>query len=156
MPQKDTSHNIIKQALINDGWEITDDPYVINYGRLFLYIDLGATSVSGAAQRSGGVIIGAQRDDSSIAIEIKEFRGPSLVADLQQAVGQYVMYQLLLKRTDPERQLYLAITSSVYERLFNQTIARIMVEDVPLWLVIIDTEQLEIKQWIQPRTTGKL
>ncbi len=54
MPQKDTSHNIIKQALINDGWEVTDDPYVINYGRLFLYIDLGATLLPGLLNAAKG------------------------------------------------------------------------------------------------------
>ncbi|RLB99978.1 MAG: fatty-acid synthase, partial [Deltaproteobacteria bacterium] len=25
-----------------DGWEITDDPYVISYGERFLFVDLGA------------------------------------------------------------------------------------------------------------------
>ena len=24
----DRTHNVVKQALIKDGWEITDDPYV--------------------------------------------------------------------------------------------------------------------------------
>ena len=40
MPQRDRIHNVIKQALIKDGWEVTDDPYVISYGERFLFIDL--------------------------------------------------------------------------------------------------------------------
>lgn len=42
MPQRDTIHNVIKQALIKDGWEIMDDPYVSSYGERFLFIDLAA------------------------------------------------------------------------------------------------------------------
>ena len=44
MPQRDRIHNIVKQALIKDGWNITDDPYVIEYGNRFLYADLGITA----------------------------------------------------------------------------------------------------------------
>ncbi|WP_442939370.1 element excision factor XisH family protein [Nostoc sp.] len=32
MPTRDSIHNIVKQAIIKDGWKITDDPYVISYG----------------------------------------------------------------------------------------------------------------------------
>ncbi|MBI1765228.1 MAG: hypothetical protein HYR56_27765 [Acidobacteria bacterium] len=31
MPRLDTIHEAVKQALINDGWTITDDPYIIEY-----------------------------------------------------------------------------------------------------------------------------
>lgn len=55
MPQKDESHDIIKQALINDGWQITDDPYIISYGERFLFVDL-------AARATQGQFIGAQRN----------------------------------------------------------------------------------------------
>ncbi len=43
MPQKDAIHNTVKQALMDNDWEITDDPYVISYGERFLFVDLGAT-----------------------------------------------------------------------------------------------------------------
>jgi hypothetical protein len=66
-----------------EGWEITDDPYVISYGERFLFIDLAARldAVSGIAGR----FIGARRGSSRIAVEIKEFRGNSAIADLEQA-----------------------------------------------------------------------
>lgn len=97
MPQRDTIHNVIRQALIKEGWEITDDPYVISYGERFLFIDLAAKldDLNGIA----GSFIGARRGGNRIAIEIKEFRGKSAIADLEQAIGQYVLYRLL-QRTD--------------------------------------------------------
>ncbi len=30
MPRRDKIHYIVKQAFINDGWNVTDDPYVIS------------------------------------------------------------------------------------------------------------------------------
>jgi hypothetical protein len=44
MPQRDAIHEIVKQAIIKDGWNITksDDPYVISYGERFLFVDLAA------------------------------------------------------------------------------------------------------------------
>ena len=42
MPKLDIIHNAVKNALINDGWAITDDPYIIQYRRTTLYADLGA------------------------------------------------------------------------------------------------------------------
>jgi hypothetical protein len=86
MPQRDIVHYIVKQALINDGWEITDDPYVISYGERFLFIDLGAVGLH-VLDQIEGQFIGAQREDSRIAIEIKEFRGKSVMVDLEQAIG---------------------------------------------------------------------
>ncbi|RKZ75628.1 MAG: hypothetical protein DRQ57_06725 [Gammaproteobacteria bacterium] len=41
MPAKDTYHNIVKNALIKDGWKITDDPLVLQFGETNLYADLG-------------------------------------------------------------------------------------------------------------------
>ena len=47
MPARDSSHEAVKQAVINDGWVITDDPYVISYGDRFLFVDLGASHFIG-------------------------------------------------------------------------------------------------------------
>ena len=65
MPARDSIHEIVKQAIIKDGWNITDDPYVISYGDRFLFVDLGIEKR----------FIGAERENSRIAIKIKEFRG---------------------------------------------------------------------------------
>lgn len=86
MPARDTIHNIVKEALIKDGWEITNDPYVISYGERFLFVDLAAAA-SEVNNKIEGRFIGAKRENTRIAIEIKEFRGVSPIADLEQALG---------------------------------------------------------------------
>lgn len=154
MPQRDRIHNVIKQALIKDGWEITDDPYVISYGERFLFIDLAAK-----LDRLKGIVgnfIGARRGDSRIAIEIKEFRGNSAIADLEQAIGQYVLYGLLLEQIDPDRKLYLAITDTTFEGIFSEPLGELVIRELPLRLLIVDVKAIEVKRWIPPRETATL
>ncbi|MCC5639585.1 XisH family protein [Nostoc sp. CHAB 5844] len=108
MPQRDTIYTLVKQAIIKDGWTITNDPYVISYGERFLFVDLAATESNNSHQIQAQ-FIGAERPNIQIAIEIKEFRGKSVLADLEQAIGQYTLYKLLLNQVDPQRIIYLAI-----------------------------------------------
>ena len=78
MPARDTIHNIVKQALEADGWEITDDPFVIAYGERLLFVDLAANE-----NPLVGSIIGAKWQDTRIAVEIKVLRGQSPIAELE-------------------------------------------------------------------------
>jgi hypothetical protein len=150
MPQRDSIHYAVRQALVKDGWSITNDPYVISYGERFLFIDLGAAETLG----DNGVesrFIGAQRGVSQIAVEVKEFRRASAIADLEQAIGQYVLYRLLLNQVDPDRELYLAIGEATFAEIFNEPIGELVIRELPLNLLIVDVERSEVKQWIPPR-----
>ncbi|MBN3958514.1 XisH family protein [Nostoc sp. NMS8] len=154
MPARDSIHNIVKQAIIKDGWKITDDPYVISYGERFLFIDLAANLASTFNQAQGS-FIGATKQNQRIAIEIKDFRGQSVIADLEQALGQYTLYQLLLSRIEPERELYLAITDTIYSNIFNEPIGELVITEMPLKLIIINLKTIEVIQWIPLRPIGK-
>jgi hypothetical protein len=147
MPRRDSIHKMVSQSLQKDGWEITDDPYVISYGRRFLFIDLG---VSDSYSHPQARLIGASQQNQHIAIEIKEFRGNSVIADLEQAIGQYMLYQLLLQQVDPERQLYLAITDTTFDTIFSEPIGKLVIRDLPLKLLVINSETIEVKQWSPP------
>ncbi|MDZ7994226.1 MAG: element excision factor XisH family protein [Nostoc sp. EfeVER01] len=57
MPKLDIIHNAVKNALIKDGWVITDEPYVIQYRRTTLYADLSAERPIGA-ERDGQKLVG--------------------------------------------------------------------------------------------------
>ncbi|WP_026736025.1 XisH family protein [Fischerella sp. PCC 9605] len=154
MPQRDAIHEIVKQAIIKDGWNITADPYVISYGERFLFVDLGATK-SNKINNIQGRFIGAERENSRIAIEIKDFRSKSAIGDLEQALGQYILYRLLLNKVDPGREVYLAITDIIYDEIFSEPIGELVINDLPLKLIIVDVEKAEVKQWIPPRTIAK-
>ncbi|MEO7908791.1 MAG: XisH family protein [Roseiflexaceae bacterium] len=151
MPQRDSIHDIVKQALINNEWEITYDPYVISYGERFLFVDLGAKQTPAVNE---GLMLGAQRAGRKIAVEIKEFRGASPIADLEQAIGQYMLYRLLLNKVDPERELFLAITNLAYDEIFSEPIGEVVINDLPLQLLVVDVEKAEVQRWIPAPPTA--
>lgn len=97
MAARDIFHELVKKALINEGWNITHDPFKIMMGRRRGYIDLGAEKE----------IIAAQKDNEKIAVEIKSFIGHSDIDDFEDALGQFLIYWKALKNTDSERILYL-------------------------------------------------
>ncbi|MDZ8054247.1 MAG: element excision factor XisH family protein [Aulosira sp. ZfuVER01] len=79
MPAKDIYHDAVRNALLKDNWNITKDPFILRWGARDLYIDLGAEK-----------LIAAQKKGQKIAVEIKSFVGSSPVADLENALGQYI------------------------------------------------------------------
>ena len=137
MRAKDIYHDTVKAALIKDGWTITHDPLTIRLTRKKLYVDLGAER-----------LIAAQRDTERIAVEVKSFTRASDMKDLEDALGQFVLYTHLLARYDPERKLYLAVTDSVYESVFEEEAGEILLQDGVIRLITFNPEQEAIIQWI--------
>ena len=95
MSARDKYHDIVKNALVREGWTITHDPYRITIGSRPAQIDLGAE-----------MPLGAEKDGRLIAVEIKSFLGPSELYDLYNAVGQFGVYKSVLHEKDPNRKLY--------------------------------------------------
>jgi hypothetical protein len=75
---KDKYHELVKQALIDDGWTITHDPLRLSGLARPIEIDLGAEK-----------LIGAQKGMEIIAVEIKSFLGLSELYEFYGAVGQF-------------------------------------------------------------------
>lgn len=138
MPAKDFYHNTVVEALIDDGWEITDDPLILSYGGRELYVDLGAEKTT----------IAAQKDNLKIAVEIKSFLKPSPVRDLEEAVGQYSVYQSILAETEAERLLYLAVPQRSYESIFTEKLGQLILKSLKIKLLVFNDEQRRIIQWI--------
>jgi XisH protein len=137
MPAKDLFHDCVKVALIRDGWKISHDPYSLKIGKKDLFVDLGAEK-----------LITAEKDFVKIAVEIKSFVSPSEIQDLENALGQYVLYQNVLQKIEPERVLYLAIREAVFHKLFEQEIGQILLENKVLKLLAFNPETEEITKWI--------
>ena len=137
MPARDLYHDAVKNALVKDGWTITHDPFIVEIEGDRLNIDLGAERV-----------IAAEKGTRKIAVEIKTFGGPSPMADMERALGQYVLYRIFLKRTDPERELYLAVPEDVLEDMFQRVPGRGFLEDEGGKVFGVDNTNEEIKKWL--------
>jgi hypothetical protein len=63
MAQNDIYHDLVRAALIAEGWEITHDPYIIRISDIRYEIDLGAQILLGA-ERAGKKIVQWIKDSS--------------------------------------------------------------------------------------------
>ncbi|MGL5080675.1 MAG: element excision factor XisH family protein [Microcoleaceae cyanobacterium] len=135
---KDVFHYLVKDALIIDGWQITHDPFPIDYGEVQMQIDLGAER-----------LLAAERGAEKIAVEIKSFTNPSAISEFHGAVGQYLNYRRALRVQDPARILYLAVPSQTYDEFFRLRFIEEGVREYQLYLLIYDVEEEKILQWIK-------
>ncbi|MCB9298892.1 MAG: XisH family protein [Lewinellaceae bacterium] len=102
-------HDIVRAALERDGWLITDDPLRIEVGDRTIKIDLGAER-----------LIAAEKGEEKIAVEIKSFVGVSQLQDFYMALGQFSYYQVALEKTEPSRELFLAVPDVAYSKFFKE------------------------------------
>ncbi len=115
MPARDIYHDAVKKALVKDGWTITHDPLILKWGLKDLYVDLGAER-----------LLAAEKEGRKIAVEVKSFVGESEVDDLEDAVGEFILYHDILNRTEPDRVLYLAVRQAIYVDVFEEPIGKIL------------------------------
>ncbi|MBR8826610.1 MAG: XisH family protein [Gomphosphaeria aponina SAG 52.96 = DSM 107014] len=138
MPAKDIYHITVKNALIKDGWTMSHDPLRIRLARgKNLFVDLGAER-----------LIGATKNTQNIAVEIKSFTRPSDMKDLEEAVGQFVLYNHLLRRYYPDYKLYLAVSERVRKSVFEEEAGQTLIEDGIISLLSFNPELEEIVKWI--------
>ncbi|KOR37696.1 MULTISPECIES: element excision factor XisH family protein [Planktothricoides] len=134
---KDIYHEAVKIALIKDGWTITEDPLRLKFGGRMTYVDLGAEK-----------LLAAQKEGQQIAVEVKSFLNPSPVKDLEQALGQYIMYSQVLAKLQQNRLLYLAIPQVVFYDFFSEELPKLIVEINQIKLLVFNPESQEVCQWI--------
>ena len=68
--------------------------------------------------------------------------------DLEKAVGQYILYYDVLKKTEPDRELYLAVPEEIFADLFEEPIGKLLIENQRLRLMVFDPFREVILKWI--------
>ncbi|NET08584.1 MAG: fatty-acid oxidation protein subunit alpha [Symploca sp. SIO2B6] len=138
---KDRFHNVVKIALIKDGWTITHDPLTVKIGDVEMDIDLGADS-----------LLAADRDNEKIAVEIKSFLvQASAIYQFHIALGQFINYRTALKIKEPDRLLYLAVPIISYTTFFQREFPSLIIQENKINLIIYDIQSETILEW-QPST----
>jgi hypothetical protein len=134
---KEVYHDLVKRALQEDGWVITDDPLQLYLGKKRVAVDLAAE-----------MWIIAEKELRKIAVEVKSFTSMSLINELHHAVGQIRFYELLLKKQEPNRILYLAMPEDAYDELIVEPVIQEFLQLNGVKLIIYDTFKANIVTWI--------
>jgi hypothetical protein len=137
MPAKDKVHDIVKNALIKDGWTITHDPFSMKLGSADLFVDLGAEK-----------LIAAEKGNAKIAVEVKSFLGKSIISETQDAIGQFIMYQVVMSEFDVNRVLYLAIEEEIFDNEFSDALKTLLLEKLNINLLIFRASEEGIVKWL--------
>jgi hypothetical protein len=137
VPAKDIYHDTVKRALQKDGWTITHDPFPMQIGRKRLSADLGAER-----------LINAEKGTQKIVVEVKSFVGRSDVKDLEQALGQYILYRQVLNEMGIDRSLYLAISQAIFNSVFTIELGQVLLKNQIIKLIVFDDKSEAIVQWI--------
>jgi hypothetical protein len=135
---RDLFHQNVKEALIKEGWTVTDDPLSFKIGKMQVQIDLGAER-----------LIAAEKGSERIAIDIKTFGSLSFITALYEAVGKYIIYRNVLKRLQPDRILFLALLETIFERFFEESVIRETVQEEGINLILYNQTDKLITRWIR-------
>ena len=127
----------MKTALLKDGWAIVKDPLTLKVGGRSTYVDLGAEK-----------LFAAEKDHQRIAVEVKSFIGSSPVRELEQALGQYVMYSQILAKKELGWLLYLAVPEATWLDFFAEELPQLMIELNNIKLLIFEPSKEEVIRWI--------
>lgn len=135
---KDFYHEVVKTALMKDGWNITHDPYKLNVGTITYEVDLGLER-----------LIAAEKNSEKIAVEIKGFTGPSDVNEFHKAMGQFNDYFVALEITEAERVLYLAVPENAWRTFFQELAIQRAVQRMQAKIIVYSPLSENIVSWIK-------
>jgi hypothetical protein len=134
MPRNDLEHYAVKRALEKDGWQIADEQVALIIEGRHLWVDLEAVRSS---------------DRTLVLIEVKGFRSDSPVTDLANALGQYLLYRLVLeKEVDLSTRLYVAVPQYAFDGILSEKIGLEVREKIGFPLIVVDMDNEVIAQWI--------
>ena len=137
MSAKDIFHNTVRSALEKDGWTITNEPLFLKPSQeVTMKVDLAAEK-----------LLSAQKGNQKIAVEVKSFVGLSAISEFHTAVGQFLNYQVALEKLQPERILYLAIPTDIYQEFFTDSFVEEVVNRYQIKLLVFHVQKEEIALW---------
>jgi hypothetical protein len=135
---RDKFHESVKKALLKEGWIITHDPLVLVFPKITFMLDMAADRV-----------MVFEKDNQSIAVEVKTFERLSTTNEFHAALGQYFNYRLALKLKDAKRQLYLAVPQRVFENFFQIEFIQLALEEAKVAVLVYEPEAEVITTWKQ-------
>ena len=135
---RDKYHDLVRSALEDSGWLVTDDPLRLEIEGRSINIDLGAEK-----------LIGAEKEGKKIAVEVKSFVGHSNITELYHAIGQFEIYEIALDEVKSSRALFLAVPEYIYHSLFQELLAEKAVKRYGIRLIVYSITNLKIVKWIE-------
>jgi hypothetical protein len=137
MPTQDLYHDVVRDALRQDGWRITHTA-----------LQLKARAESHAGELWEGPWLIADKDERKVAVAVSSFVGRSSPADIIQIWGRLGLSRPRLHAMDSDRVVYLAIRQATYNACFGETEGNLLLEKEHMQLIVFDPRTEVIVQWV--------
>ena len=137
MPTQDLYHDVVRDALRQDGWRITHTA-----------LQLKARAESRAGEFWEGPWLIADKDERKVAVAVSSFVGRSSPADIIQTWGRLGLSRPRLHAMDADRVVYLAIRQATYSACFGETEGNLLLEKEHMQLIVFDPRTEVIVQWV--------
>ena len=69
------------------------------------------------------------------------------MADLENALGQYILYRNIIEELEPDRTLYLAVDEEVFVTIFDESLGQMLIRKNQLKLLVFDRTEEVIVKW---------
>lgn len=79
---------------------------------------------------------------------MQSFVGLSDVRNLEEALGQYLLYRLVLARQQPDRPLYFGVPLHVADGILSEPIGEMAVAGFGLKVLVFHPDRREVVRWI--------
>jgi len=66
---------------------------------------------------------------------------------MEKALGQYLNYRSILRRRQPDRELFLAVPNSI-GKMFDEPLGQLLLEDYDLRVLVFQSKRKEIIRWL--------
>lgn len=137
MPALDACHHQIVHALEKAGWTVAPKPFTLASPLNNLFADIEAHRIVNGFE------------EEMIVVEAKCFQDEgAYMPDLYSAIGQYLIYQDLMKQLGLNSPLYLAIPSKVYYGIF-EPLASSIVSRNEMKIIIVNLDDEVIERWLE-------
>ncbi len=137
MPPRDLYHDLVRNALRQDGWRITHNVLPLKVGA-----DIGAEALWTTQ------LLAADKDERRIAVAVNSFVGRSDLADLTLILGQLALSRPRLHALEADRVLYLAVRHATYSTCFTGPDGMRLLDRHHLQLIVFDPRTEAIVHWI--------
>jgi len=137
MPLQDLYHDVVRDALRQDGWRITHTA-----------LQLKARADASAGELWEGPWLIADKDERKVAVAVSSFVGRSSPADIIQTWRQLGLSRPQLHAMDADRVVYLAVRQATYSACFGGTEGDLLLQKEHMRLIVFDPRTEVIMQWV--------
>jgi hypothetical protein len=136
--EKDVFHDVVKKALQKEGWQITQEPLILDVADQEFSINLGVEKPSNVSQGT-----------RKIAVSVKSFVRSTSLLKYQLALVKFLNDREILKRLEGDRSLYLAVPMQNYRRFLQEESLRNSLNEAQVKTIVFDPIEGAIDRWIE-------